>query len=65
MPPVGGLSISISDVEIPEAKNQLIEKAQTTSKKSPSSISMGFITNGERYNKVIDIWTRTTNRSCR
>ncbi len=58
----GGLSISISDVEIPEEKNQLIEKAQSDVEKITQQYQQGFITNGERYNKVIDIWTRTTNR---
>ncbi len=58
----GGLSISISDVEIPEEKNLLIEKAQKDVENILRQYQMGFITNGERYNKVIDIWTRTTNR---
>ena len=58
----GGLSISISDVEIPDAKNKLIEKAQKDVENIMQQYQMGFITNGERYNKVIDIWTRTTNR---
>ena len=58
----GGLSISISDVEIPDEKNQLIEKAQRDVENILNQYQMGFITNGERYNKVIDIWTRTTNR---
>jgi DNA-directed RNA polymerase subunit beta' len=58
----GGLSISVTDVEIPEAKNQLIVKAQAEVEKIMQQYQNGFITNGERYNKVIDIWTRTTNR---
>jgi DNA-directed RNA polymerase subunit beta' len=58
----GGLSISVSDVEIPEEKNKLIEKAHGDVEKITQQYQQGFITNGERYNKVIDIWTRTTNR---
>ena len=58
----GGLSISVSDVEIPEEKDVLIGKAQSEVEKIMSQYQRGFITNGERYNKVIDIWTRTTNR---
>ncbi|MBI5648733.1 MAG: DNA-directed RNA polymerase subunit beta' [Ignavibacteriae bacterium] len=58
----GGLSISISDVEIPDEKNVLIDKAQSDVEKIMQQYQRGFITNGERYNKVIDIWTRTTNR---
>jgi DNA-directed RNA polymerase subunit beta' len=57
----GGLSISIHDVEIPGEKNQLIERAQSDVEKIMQQYQNGFITNGERYNKVIDIWTRTTN----
>jgi len=59
---LGGLSISITDVEIPDEKNLLIEKAQQDVENIMRQYQMGFITNGERYNKVIDIWTRTTNR---
>ncbi|MDH7515991.1 MAG: DNA-directed RNA polymerase subunit beta' [Bacteroidota bacterium] len=58
----GGLSISISDIEIPAEKNHLIERAQEEVEKIHRQYQHGFITNGERYNKVIDIWTRTTNR---
>ncbi len=58
----GGLSISISDVEIPGEKNALIDKAQSDVENIMKQYQRGFITNGERYNKVIDIWTRTTNR---
>jgi len=58
----GGLSISISDVEIPEAKNQLIDKAQNDVEKITQQYQQGFITNGERYNKVIDIWAEATER---
>ncbi|PLX30339.1 MAG: DNA-directed RNA polymerase subunit beta' [Ignavibacteria bacterium] len=59
---LGGLSISVSDVEIPKEKTDLISKAQSDVENIMKQYQMGFITNGERYNKVIDIWTRTTNR---
>ena len=58
----GGLSISVFDVEIPGEKDTLIAKAQGDVEKIMQQYQRGFITNGERYNKVIDIWTRTTNR---
>ncbi len=58
----GGLSISISDIEIPKEKHELIDKAGSDVEKVMDQYQRGFITNGERYNKVIDIWTRTTNR---
>ncbi|MBR9978570.1 MAG: DNA-directed RNA polymerase subunit beta' [Bacteroidetes bacterium] len=58
----GGLSISVADVEIPDEKTEIIDKAQRDVENIMKQYQMGFITNGERYNKVIDIWTRTTNR---
>jgi DNA-directed RNA polymerase subunit beta' len=58
----GGLSISVADVEIPKEKTDIINKAQRDVENIMKQYQMGFITNGERYNKVIDIWTRTTNR---
>ncbi len=58
----GGLSVSISDVVIPKEKEDIITKANTDIEKVENQYMRGFITNGERYNKVIDIWTRATNR---
>jgi DNA-directed RNA polymerase subunit beta' len=58
----GGLSVSIEDVVIPEEKEGIIEKAQKNVDQVYNQYSRGFITNGERYNKVIDIWTRATTR---
>ncbi|TAK57105.1 MAG: DNA-directed RNA polymerase subunit beta', partial [Bacteroidetes bacterium] len=58
----GGLSVSIADVVIPKEKEEIVTKANTEIEKVESQYMRGFITNGERYNKVIDIWTRVTNR---
>jgi DNA-directed RNA polymerase subunit beta' len=58
----GGLSVSIGDVVIPKEKNDLVNKAQKDVENVESQYFRGFITNGERYNKVIDIWTRVTSR---
>ncbi len=58
----GGLSVSIGDVVIPKEKVELVAKAQKDVKNVESQYFRGFITNGERYNKVIDIWTRVTSR---
>jgi DNA-directed RNA polymerase subunit beta' len=58
----GGLSVSIGDVVIPKEKNELVVKAQHDVENVESQYFRGFITNGERYNKVIDIWTRVTSR---
>ena len=54
--------MSIDDVVIPKEKEEIIGKAQKNVDEVESQYSRGFITNGERYNKVIDIWTRATNR---
>jgi DNA-directed RNA polymerase subunit beta' len=58
----GGLSVSIGDVVIPKEKIDLVVKAQKDVENVESQYFRGFITNGERYNKVIDIWTRVTSR---
>lgn len=58
----GGLSVSIDDVIIPKEKYELVAKAQRDVDNVESQYFRGFITNGERYNKVIDIWTRVTSR---
>ena len=58
----GGLSVSISDVMIPKEKEEIIGRAQKSVDEVESQYQRGFITKGERYNKVIDIWTRATTR---
>jgi DNA-directed RNA polymerase subunit beta' len=58
----GGLSVSIGDVIIPKEKNEIISKAQKDVENVESQYYRGFITNGERYNRVIDIWTRATSK---
>jgi DNA-directed RNA polymerase subunit beta' len=58
----GGLSVSLGDVVIPKEKDEIINKANRDVENVQSQYFRGFITNGERYNKVIDIWTRATNK---
>ena len=58
----GGLSVSIGDVIIPKEKHELVAKAVHDVESVDNQYYRGFITNGERYNKVIDIWTRATSR---
>ena len=58
----GGLSVSIDDVVIPDEKEQIINRAQRNVDEVDNQYIRGFITKGERYNKVIDIWTRATTR---
>ncbi|MCS6824209.1 MAG: DNA-directed RNA polymerase subunit beta' [Cytophagaceae bacterium] len=54
----GGLSIGLSDVKVPAVKNQLIEQAKNEVDSVWNNYLMGLITDNERYNQVIDIWTR-------
>jgi len=57
-----GLSVSIADVVIPKEKEEIIKKAQADVDQVQNLYYGGFITHGERYNKVIDIWMRATNK---
>jgi DNA-directed RNA polymerase subunit beta' len=54
-----GISISIDDMRIPIKKKDLLDKANTEVVKVQNQYSQGLITDGERYNKVIDIWAKT------
>jgi DNA-directed RNA polymerase subunit beta' len=55
----GGLSFNLDDVIIPAAKEELINEAATEVEDVVNNYNMGFITNNERYNQIIDIWTHT------
>ncbi len=55
-----GASIGIEDMEIPEDKARIIEQADNEVREIESQFRTGLVTNGERYNKVIDIWSRTS-----
>ena len=55
----GGLSFSLGDIIIPNEKTSLIEEANNQVEGVISNYNMGLITNNERYNQVIDIWTST------
>ncbi|NCX95151.1 MAG: DNA-directed RNA polymerase subunit beta' [Chitinophagia bacterium] len=54
----GGLSFNIKDLTIPEVKEQLIESAQGEVDEIWDNYNMGMITNNERYNQIIDVWSR-------
>src|SRR6187431_1906570 len=58
----GGLSFNLEDVQVPAAKHELVEKANTEVEEVLNNYNMGFITYNERYNQIIDIWTRTNSR---
>ncbi|MFN5337371.1 MAG: DNA-directed RNA polymerase subunit beta', partial [Bacteroidota bacterium] len=55
----GGLSMGLNDVIIPEEKEPMIAKAKEEVDQVWNNYLMGLITDNERYNQVIDIWTRT------
>ena len=55
----GGLSFSLGDIMIPPEKHEMIAKANVEVDGIKSNYNMGLITNNERYNQVIDVWTST------
>ena len=56
----GGLSIALSDVEVPPDKEELITIAKDGVEGIQEHFAMGILTDGERYNKIIDAWTNAT-----
>lgn len=57
----GGLSIGLSDVKVPANKMSLIEEAKKEVDAIWNNYYMGLITDNERYNQVIDVWTKVNN----
>lgn len=58
----GGLSFTLSDVMVPDVKEELVSQANEEVDEVMANYNMGFITNNERYNQIIDIWTHTNSR---
>jgi DNA-directed RNA polymerase subunit beta' len=58
----GGLSFNLDDIIIPKEKVELVAKAENDVKEVMMNYNMGLITNNERYNQIIDIWTHTNSR---
>ena len=56
-----GISFNLGDVIIPSEKYKLIDEGYKQVEDIKNNYSMGFITNNERYNKVIDLWTSIDN----
>ncbi len=54
-----GVSVGMEDMVIPPNKDEIIAKADTEVREIESQFEQGFVTAGERYNKVVDIWSRT------
>ncbi len=58
----GGLSMGLADINIPEEKDKLVVKAKEEVDGVWNNYLMGLITDNERYNQVIDIWTRSNSQ---
>ena len=58
----GGLSFNLADVLIPDEKDLLVKEGYEEVEQIVSNYSMGFITNNERYNQIIDTWTHVNSR---
>ena len=58
----GGLSFNLGDVIVPAEKGKMITDADAQVVEVMNNYNMGFITNNERYNQIIDIWTHTNSR---
>ena len=58
----GGLSFNLGDVLIPAEKEQMVKEGNEQVQEVMNNYSMGFITNNERYNQIIDIWTHVNSR---
>ncbi|MCI0530778.1 MAG: DNA-directed RNA polymerase subunit beta', partial [candidate division Zixibacteria bacterium] len=57
----GGITVGVDDLLVPPEREKIIDDAQKEVERIQKQYSKGIITNGERYNKVIDTWTRVTN----
>ena len=58
----GGLSFNLGDVLIPAEKEKLVAEGNEQVQEVLNNYAMGFITNNERYNQIIDIWTHVNSR---
>jgi len=58
----GGLSFNLEDVIVPDLKDEFVTEGYSQVDEVLNNYNMGFITNNERYNQIIDIWTHTNAR---
>jgi DNA-directed RNA polymerase subunit beta' len=56
---LSGASVGIDDMVIPDEKKTILEAAETEVREIEDQFASGLVTNGERYNKVVDIWSHT------
>ncbi|MCK5306537.1 MAG: DNA-directed RNA polymerase subunit beta' [Candidatus Omnitrophica bacterium] len=59
---LAGISISVTDLNIPRQKEEILKKVKEQVDKVENQYKEGLITKGERYNKIIDIWTHATDQ---
>jgi DNA-directed RNA polymerase subunit beta' len=57
---LAGISISINEMKVPPKKEKMVKEAKIKIKEIEKQAKLGLITESERYNKIIDIWTRVT-----
>ena len=57
-----GVSIGVDDMVVPQSKSKILATAEREVKEIQEQYSSGLVTNGERYNKVVDIWSRTNDQ---
>ena len=57
-----GISIGVNDMVVPESKQGILDKAEVEVREIQDQYASGLVTNGERYNKVVDIWSRTNDQ---
>ena len=59
---LGGISIGVDDMTIPSTKKEVLTESKAEVSKVEDQYRKGIITERERYNKIVDIWTRTTDK---
>jgi DNA-directed RNA polymerase subunit beta' len=59
---IAGISIGVNDMVVPEVKEEILSAAESEVKEIQDQYSSGLVTEGERYNKVVDIWSRTNDQ---
>src|SRR5688572_15347910 len=57
-----GVSIGVDDMVVPQQKGRILSGAEREVKEIQEQYASGLVTNGERYNKVVDIWSRTNDQ---
>ena len=59
---LAGISIGVNDMVVPESKESILAVAEVEVKEIQDQYASGLVTEGERYNKVVDIWSRTNDQ---